>query len=156
MYYYMHCTCFFLMFSLIFFLHSCSFSSYVFTHFLLIFFLFFFLTFLLIFFLHFCLFSSYIFTCFFFTFLLVFFLHFYLFSSYILACHIFLQTCHEHLLQTIYQMNACQNMKNTQKNTQNRDECAHRLLYLQLTRATTENTEYKNHLMHHYLIHTQI
>ena len=57
-------------------------------------------------------------------------------------------------------MNACQNAKNTQKNTQNRSEhvhkCAHESFYkFQPVRATTENTEYENHSTHHYLTHIQ-
>ena len=54
-----------------------------------------------------------------------------------------------------------QNTENMQKNMQNKNEHAHEhahesLYKFQLMRATTENTEYENHSMCHYLICTQI
>src|SRR5437667_10024030 len=63
---------------MIFFFHSCSSSSYILTHLLLIF--------SLIFFLHSHSSSSYILTCFLLMFSLIFFLHSHLSSSYVLAC----------------------------------------------------------------------
>src|SRR6266487_1877275 len=86
--------------------------------------------------------------------------------SYVLARRISSQACCGHPPQTIYpdeHVSKCKNMhqntENTQKNMQNRNECAckhtHKSFYKsQLMRATTENTEYENHLTHHYLTHS--
>src|SRR5438093_1550693 len=100
------------MFLLVFFLCSCSSSFYILACLLFMF--------LLVFFLCSCLSSSYVLACLLLTFLLVFFLCSCSPSSYVLACHIFSQAHCEHLLLTIYQMNAHQNMKSMQKNMQNR------------------------------------